>query len=133
MYMDQFMKIDPYNESVNYFLAYYFLQKGDADQALSTCKKILKYNFKFGGAYILASQIYIQKNEIKKAEKMLLEMMEHNVMNNEGVSLLIRIYQAQGMDERAAYKKLYKKFAEKYEKDGDEENYELYYKLYRKM
>jgi len=133
LYMDQFLKIDPYNESVNYFLAYYFLQKGDSDQALSTCKKILKYNFKFGGGYILASQIYIQKNEIRKAEKILLEMMEKNVINNEGVSLLIRIYQAQGMDERTAYKKLYKKFAEKYEKDGDKENYELYYNLYRKM
>lgn len=133
LYMDQFLKIDPYNESVNYFLAYYFLQKGESDQALNTCKKILKYNFKFGGGYILASQIYIQKNEIRKAEKMLLEMMERNVINNEGVSLLIRIYQAQGMDERTAYKKLYKKFAEKYEKDGDKENYELYYNLYRKM
>lgn len=133
LYMDQFLKIDPYNESVNYFLAYYFLQKGDSDQALSTCKKILKYNFKFGGGYILASQIYIQKNEIRKAEKMLLEMMEQNMINEEGVKLLIRIYQAQGMDERAAYKKLYMKFADKFKKDGDEEKYKFYYDLYRKI
>jgi hypothetical protein len=48
----------------------------------------LKYNFIFGGAIFLISNIY-QKNEIRKPKKNAVGMMERNLINNDGGSLLI--------------------------------------------
>jgi len=132
-YIDQELAFLPKYETGNYFLAHYYMTKGEMDKAIETCKFIIDCNFKFTGAYHLMCNIYLRQNDVKNAEKALLQLIEHDQLDNTGVQQLIQIYKADGLDDRAAYRKLYKKMATSLDKRGKKEDAQIYWDLYRQL
>jgi lipopolysaccharide biosynthesis regulator YciM len=94
---------------------------------------IREYNSKFKAAYHFAYQIYIQQNDVKNAEKMMVLLMETDQMDDQAFSQLVSIYKAQGLDERGAYKKVYKKYVKALEKAGKKEKAKVYQDALKKM
>ena len=133
IYIDQELSFLPKYETGNYFLAHYYMTKGEMDKAIETCKFIIDCNFKFTGAYHLMCNIYLRQNDVKNAEKALLQLIEHDQLDNTGVQQLIQIYKADGLDDRAAYRKLYKKIATSLDKRGKKEEAQIYWDLYRQL
>jgi len=83
-------------------------------------------NFKFRAAYNLAFQTYAQQGDLKNAEKMMIALMKSDQLDEQGMQQLVNVYKAQGMDERAAYKKIYKMYTKMYEERGKKKEAELY-------
>ncbi len=133
IYIDQELTFLPKYETANYFLAHYYMTKGDMDKAIEICKYIIDCNFKFTSAYHLMCNIYLRQNDVKNAEKALLQLIEHDQLDNAGVQQLIQIYKADGLDDRAAYRKLYKKIATSLDKRGKKKEAQIYWDLYRQL
>ncbi|MEG2069992.1 MAG: tetratricopeptide repeat protein, partial [Bacteroidales bacterium] len=132
LYIDQMLSFLPVNETANYFLAHYYMGKQQYDEAITTCKLIIKNNFKFRAAYHLMCNIYLRQYDVKNAEKILLRLIDIDQFDEQATQQLIEIYKAQGLNDRAAYRKLYKKFADSY-KRGKKKEYETYMDLYRQL
>lgn len=132
-YIDQELTFLPKYETANYFLAHYYMTKGEMDKAIETCKFIIDCNFKFTSAYHLMCNIYLRQNDVKNAEKALLQLIEHDQLDNTGVQQLIQIYKADGLDDRGAYRKLYKKIATSLDKRGKKEDAKIYWDLYKQL
>jgi len=133
IYIDQLLEYVPKYEPANYMLTYYYNAMREPDNALKTLKMIREHNVKFKAAYHLAFQIYVQQNDLKNAEKIMLELMATEQMDEQGLNQLISVYKAQGLDERGAYKKAYKKYAEAFEKLGKKEEAQKYRNAVKKM
>lgn len=133
VYIDQELTFLPKYETANYFLAHYYMTKGEMDKAIETCKYIIECNFKFTGAYHLMCNIYLRQNDVKNAEKALLQLIEHDQLDNAGVQQLIQIYKAEGLDDRGAYRKLYKKIAKSLDSRGKKEEAQIYWDLYKQL
>ena len=132
-YIDQELSFLPKYETANYFLAHYYMTKGEMDKAIETCKFITECNFKFTGAYHLMCNIYLRQNDVKNAEKALLQLIDHDQLDNTGVQQLIQIYKAEGLDDRGAYRKLYKKMYTSLEKRGKKKEAQMYKDMYRQL
>ena len=132
-YIDQELTFLPKYETANYFLAHYYMTKGEMDKAIETCKYIIDCNFKFTSAYHLMCNIYLRQNDVKNAEKALLQLIDHDQLDNTGVQQLIQIYKAEGLDDRGAYRKLYKKMYTSLEKRGKKEEAQIYKDLYKQL
>ena len=133
IYIDQELAFLPKYETANYFLAHYYMTKGEMDKAIETCKFIIDCNFKFTSAYHLMCNIYLRQNDIKNAEKALLQLIDHDQLDNAGVQQLIQIYKAEGLDDRGAYRKLYKKIATSLDKRGKKKDAQVYWDLYKQL
>lgn len=131
--IDHSLAFLPSYEPANYFNAHYYISKGNPDEALKCCKKIIKDNFKFSAAYYLACNIYVTQRDLNSAEKMLGKLIDIDQIDNQGVQMLIQIYMAQGLNEQGAYKKLYKKMAKSLEKRGKEKEAEEFWDMYHKL
>ncbi|MDL2296769.1 tetratricopeptide repeat protein [Bacteroidales bacterium OttesenSCG-928-B11] len=116
----------PKSETMNYFLAHYYMNIGNLDEAINTCEKIIEYNFKFGGAYHLACNCYLRKNDLKGAEKMLLRLVDVDMLDEQGMKQLMEIYKSQGMTEPLAIKRIYTTIAKSLEKRGKKEEAATY-------
>jgi DNA-binding SARP family transcriptional activator len=114
-------------------VAHYYYYTGEPDKALKLLKTVREDNIKFKAAYQLAFQIYAQQNDIKNAEKMMLELMAIDQLDEQGFNQLIAVYKAQGLDERAAYKKIYEKHIEVYEKLGKKKEAKIYQDALKKI
>ncbi len=132
-YIDHELSFLPKYETANYFLAHYYMTKGEMDKAIETCKYIIDCNFKFTSAYHLMCNIYLRQNDVKNAEKALLQLIEHDQLDNAGVQQLINIYKAEGLDDRGAYRKLYKKIAKSMESRGKKKEAQVYWDLYKQL
>jgi tetratricopeptide (TPR) repeat protein len=132
-YIDQELSFLPKYETANYFLAHYYMTKGEMDKAIETCKYIIDCNFKFTSAYHLMCNIYLRQNDVKNAEKALLQLIEHDQLDNAGVQQLINIYKAEGLDDRGAYRKLYKKIATSLDKRGKKKEAQVYWDSYKQL
>lgn len=132
-YLDRAVDYLPHWETSNFFMAHYYLMKSNPDEALKYCRKIIQDNFKFKAAYHLACNIYLQKNDLKSAEKILIDMIHVDQLDDQAVRQLIEIYKVQGLNEAAAYKKLYRIMAKSYENRGKKEEAEIYTDLYRRI
>ena len=64
---------------------------------------------------------------------MLIALMKTDQLDEQGMQQLVNLYKAEGMDERAAYKKIYKMYAKMYEERGKKKEAELYRNAYRKL
>ena len=133
IYIDQELSFLPKYETANYFLAHYYMTKGEMDKAIETCKFIIDCNFKFTGAYHLMCNIYLRQNDVKNAEKALVQLIDHDQLDNAGVQQLIQIYKADGLDDRGAYRKLYKKIAKSLDSRGKKEEAQIYWDLYKQL
>ena len=133
IYIDQELSFLPKYETANYFLAHYYMTKGEMDKAIETCKFIIDCNFKFTSAYHLMCNIYLRQNDVKNAEKALVQLIDHDQLDNAGVQQLINIYKADGLDDRGAYRKLYKKIAKSLENRGKKEEAQIYWDLYKQL
>ncbi len=131
--IDHSLAFLPSYEPANYFNAHYYISKGNPDEALKCCKKIIKDNFKFPAAYYLACNIYVTQRDLNSAEKMLGKLIDIDQIDNQGVQMLIQIYMAQGLNEQGAYKKLYKKMAKSLDKRGKEKEAEEFWDMYHKL
>lgn len=132
-YIDHELSFLPKYETANYFLAHYYMTKGEMDKAIETCKYIIDCNFKFTGAYHLMCNIYLRQNDVKNAEKILGQLIDHDQLDNAGVQQLIQIYKADGLDDRGAYRKLYKKMAKSLESRGKKKDAQVYWDLYKQL
>jgi tetratricopeptide (TPR) repeat protein len=132
-YLDQLLEYSPKYEPANYMLAHYHYYTGNPDQALKILKNVREDNVKFKAAYQLAFQIYTQQNDLKNAEKMMLELLATEQLDDQGFKQLISLYRAQGLDERGAYKKVYKKYVESFEKLGKKKEAQIYRDALRKL
>jgi DNA-binding SARP family transcriptional activator len=132
-YIDQVLEYAPKYEPANYMLAHYLNFTGEPDKALQVLKTIRTQNVKFKAAYNFAFQIYAQQNDLKNAEKIMLDLMAINQLDEQGFNQLISVYKAQGLDERGAYKKAYKKYIDAFDKLGNKKEAQLYRDALRKM
>jgi len=132
-YIDHELSFLPKYETPNYFLAHYYMTKGQMDKAIETCKYIIKCNFKFTSAYHLLCNIYLRQNDLKNAEKTLLKLIDHDQLDNAGVQQLVQIFKAEGLDDRGAYRKLYKKIATSLDKRGKKKEAQTYWDLYNQL
>jgi len=126
MYIDRLLEYVPKYEPANYMLAQYYNVINDPDMALKILKTVRQHNANFKAAYHFAFQIYAQQNDIKNAEKLMLELMAIDQLDEQGFNQLLAVYKAQGLDEHGAYKKIYRKFADAYEKLGKKEEAKKY-------
>jgi len=133
IYIDQLLEYVPKYEPANYMLAHYYNTKREPDMALKVLKTIREHNIKFKAAYNFAFQIYAQQNDLKNAEKMMIELMMIDQLDEQGMNQLLAVYKAQGLDERGAYKKAYKKYADTYEKLGKKEDAKKFRNAAKKM
>jgi tetratricopeptide (TPR) repeat protein len=117
-YIDRVLAFLPLHESANYFLAHYHLSKNNYDDALKILNQIIDNNHKFGGAYHLACNIYIQQNNLISAGNMLEKLIDIDQLDNQSAQRLIEIYKAQGLNEINAARKLYTTIANSLEKRG---------------
>jgi len=118
IWIDKALDFLPKHETSNYFLAHYYLVKKEYELVIQTCNKIIEYNFKFSSAYHLACNAYLQKNDVKSAEKILMRMIDSDLLDDQGVKQLIQIYKADGLNEAMAYKKLYRVISKSLAKRG---------------
>jgi tetratricopeptide (TPR) repeat protein len=133
IYIDQLLQYVPKNEVANYFLAHYYNFTDEPKSALKILKTTRENNKNFKAAYHFAFQIYAKQNDLKSAEKMMLELLAIDQLDEQGFKQLISVYKAQGLDERGAYKKIYKKHIDAYEKLGKKKEAQLYRDELRKM
>jgi len=133
IYTDHALEFVPKYEPANYMLAHYYQYTRESDKALKILKTIRENNVKFKAAYHFAFQIYAQQNDFKNAEKMMLNLMAIDQLDEQGFKQLISIYKAQGLDERGAYKKIYKKYIEAFEKLGKKKEAQMYRDALKKM
>lgn len=131
--LDQLLAYAPKYEPANYMLAQYYQTFQQPDEALKILKSVRQNNIQFKSAYHLAFQIYAQKNDIKNAEKMMLDLLEIDQLDEQGFKQLIAVYKAQGLDERGAYKKIYAKYIKMYERNGMEKEAKNYRDALKKM
>jgi tetratricopeptide (TPR) repeat protein len=131
--IDMLLKVSPKYETANFFLAHYYLVQNKLDEALTVCKQIIKDNFKFRAAYNLSCNIYLRKQDVKSAEKILLKMIDADQMDEQGMQQLFEIYKAEGIGERAAYKKMMKKFYQSLERRGKDKEAATYREQYDKL
>ena len=108
----------PKYEPGNYFLAHYYLANNQHDKALDLTKKIINDNLKFSAAYHLQFQIFVQKNDLKSAEKSMIALMKSEQFDQQAMQQLLSLYKAQGIDDRNAYRKIYRLLAKTYENLG---------------
>lgn len=133
IFIDKLLVMVPKYETANYFLANYYMAQKDYDKALKICKKLIKDNLKFKAGYLLGFQAYAQKGDLRGAEKMMISMMKAEQMDNQGLQNLLNLYKAQGMDDRAAYKKIYKLLVQTFEELGKEKEAEEYREVYNQL
>ncbi|MCL2246330.1 MAG: hypothetical protein FWC10_04365 [Lentimicrobiaceae bacterium] len=133
IYIDQILEYVPKYEPANYMLAHYYNNTREPEQALKVLKTIREDNIKFKAAYHFAFQIYAQQNDLKNAEKIMLDLLETEQLDEQGLNQLIAVYKAQGLDDRGAYRKAYKKHADLYEKLGKKEDAKRYRDAAKKM
>ncbi|MCL2290805.1 MAG: hypothetical protein FWC34_08935 [Bacteroidetes bacterium] len=133
IYIDQLLEYVPKYEPVNYMLAHYYNATREFDKALKVLKTTRENNVNFKAAYHFAFQLYAQQNDLKNAEKMMLDLLKINQLDEQGFNQLITIYKAQGLDERAAYKKAYRKHIEVFEKLGKKKEAQIYRDALKKL
>lgn len=126
LYCDRFFEIEPHNDNATYFAAYAHFMKGDAQGALKLCEDIKAHNFKYVSAYQLAMSIYIQMNDLNRAEQEILQVIDVDQINDTFVQYYIGIQRAYGLDDRMAYIKLYRTIIKSLEKRGKKRDAEVY-------
>ena len=132
-FIDKFLAIEPRNEAGNLYLMNYYVYKNQADKALQICDFIKTINFKNPQAYLMASNIYMSRGNLRGAEMELLSLIDMGRVDDQVVQLLLKIYQSQGLNERASYKKLYQILAESFKKQGQEDLYYEYQQAAERM
>jgi len=132
-YIDQLLEYVPKYEPANYMLANYYYYSHDTEKAQKVLKTIREQNIKFKVAYNLAFQIYVQQNDLKNAEMMMLNLLSTDQLDEQSFKQLISIYKAQGLDERGAYKKAYRKCVDAYQKLGKKEEMKTYQNALKKL
>ena len=125
-YCEKLLTLVPKYETANYFLANYYISTNQFDEALKVTRQVMKDNVKFKAAYHLGFQIYARKNDLRGAEKMMVALMKAEQFDQQGMQNLLNLYKAQGMDDRAAYKKIYRMLVRTYEELGKEKEAEEY-------
>jgi hypothetical protein len=131
--IDKALYFLPRHETSNYFLAHYYLVKKEYDQVIQTCNQLIEDNFKFRSAYHLACNACLQKNDIKGAEKMLIRMIDADLLDDQGVQQLVQIYKSEGQNESMAYKKLYRVISKSLEKRGKKKEAKEYADMAKKI
>jgi tetratricopeptide (TPR) repeat protein len=123
----------PNDETVNFYLAHYYLATNNNDEALTVLQKMIKINFKNGQAYRLASNVYLLRNDLRNAEKMLEKLIDIDQLDNQSAQQLVEIYKKNGLNnDFFAYQKLYTVIANSLEKRGKAKEAEEYRNLIRK-
>lgn len=124
--MNKLLKINPSSETGNYFKAYGLFLKGNNEESLNLCDKVIKINPKFQSAYSLAANIKLNSQDFYAAENYLNGLISIERLDQQAMQQLIMIYQAYGLDERNAYIKFYSTMAEHYKKIKNKEMFEEY-------
>ena len=132
-WIDKALIFLPKHETSNYFLAHYYLVRKEYDQVLQTCNKIINDNFKFRSAYHLACNACLQKNDVKGAEKMLMRMIDSDLLDEQGQKQLLQIYKAEGLNDAMAYKKYYRVMSKSLEKRGKKKEAKEYADLAKQI
>jgi len=81
----------------------------------------------------MACKIYLWQGDLNSAEKVLEELIEIDMLDNQGGQMLIQIYMYRGLNEQEAYKRLYKKMAKSLEKRGKKKNAKEFWDIYHKL
>ena len=129
IYIDQMLSYLPKYGTARTLQARYYFAKNDLDNALNVCKETIGFNNKIGLMYNLAHDIYLRKNDIKSAERILVDMIDANQLDDQTIDKLIAIYITQGMNEAMIYKKLYHIMSESHKKRGNKKEAEEYYNM----
>ena len=131
--IDKLLAIEAHNETGNLYLMNYYLFNNQIDNAMQICNLLKTINFKNPQAYMVMSNIYMNRGNLRAAEQELLMLIDFDRLDNQTAQQLIKIYQAQGLNERAATKKLYKALADSYKKRGKEDQYYEYLQIYERI
>lgn len=132
-YIDKLLELAPTYESAQYMLGAYYLTVNLPDEVLEVYRDLVKINEKYSSAYHLGFLAYVQKQDIRGAERVLNAMVDAEAVNDQGIEDLLILYLNQGLDEYGAYKKLYKTMYQSYEKRGKKKEAEIYLKKYNEF
>jgi len=127
------LTLNPHHEGALYFKAYALFLQNKSQEALNICEQMIKANFKSQNAYTLAANIKLKANDIIGAQGYLERLIDIDRIDNASVGTLIRIYQAQGLDEKNAYVKLYSLLANHADKIGNKEQSDYYNGLIKQI
>ncbi len=132
-YIDKFLAIEPHNEIANLYLMNYYLSINKIDQATQICNLLKTINYKNVQAYLVLSDIYMNRGNLIGAEQELLSLIDVGRIDDHIAQKLMKVFQAQGLNERAAAKKLYKVLADSFKKNGQKDLYYEYQQAYERM
>lgn len=132
-YIDKLLELAPTYESAQYMLGAYYLTANLPDEVLKVYRDLVKINEKYSSAYHLGFLAYVQKQDIRGAERVLNAMVDAEAVNDQGIEDLLILYLNQGLDEYGAYKKLYKTMYQSYEKRGKKKEAEIYLQKYNEF
>jgi lipopolysaccharide biosynthesis regulator YciM len=111
----------------------YHLMLNNIDQAVQICHLLKTINYKNAQAYLVLSDIYMSRGNLIGAEQELLNLIDIGRIDDHIVQKLMKIFQSQGLNERAATKKLYKILADSFKKQGMEDLYYEYQQAYERL
>ena len=133
IYIDKLLAIEPHSEIANLYLMQYHLMLNNIDQAVQICHLLKTINYKNAQAYLVLSDIYMSRGNLIGAEQELLNLIDIGRIDDHIVQKLMKIFQSQGLNERAATKKLYKILADSFKKQGMEDLYYEYQQAYERL
>jgi tetratricopeptide (TPR) repeat protein len=99
------------------------------NDALDVLHKLQKYNPKFGSAYVLAIQLYLQQKDMVSAKKEFMKVIDLDRVDNQIVQLWVQYSSMQGINQQQAYINLYSTMAKSLDKRGKHKEAEEYRKL----
>lgn len=129
MMLKRYLEYDPKAETANYLYAYTLINQNKQDEALDVLHKLQKYNPKFGGAYVLAIQLYLQRKDLISAKKEFMKVIDLDRVDEQIVQLWVQYSAQQGIKQQQAYINLYSTMAKSLDKRGKHKEAEEYRKL----
>lgn len=128
MYMDRYLAFEPSSDNMNYLYAYLLINQNKLDEALNVLHKIEKNNPKFGTAYSMAIQIYLQKRDMVAAKKEFMKVIDHDLVSDQIVQLWLQYSAMQNIGQQQAIYNLYNTMAKSLDKRGKHKEAEQYRK-----
>ncbi|RJP59412.1 MAG: tetratricopeptide repeat protein [Candidatus Auribacter fodinae] len=108
------LKNNPYAIFAHYNIGNVYRKQGKSDLALSEYIREIEINPMFAGGYKAVAEMYLEKNNVKKAQEYL-EQLAAKVYDREGMINLAYIYSIQDQNDKAI--QIYEELNTKYPKD----------------
>lgn len=108
----------PHNAQAVNYAAYAYLYKNDVNSALNICHDLQQYDPTAESAYAIPLNIYMQQRDFRKADGVIQQMLDHDVISDQMIQSYIQLMMAQGLDQAMAYRSVFNTIAKRLEEHG---------------